>query len=100
MQFFLSTEYQPTCTRLFEDYKNKIEQLIPFAVIEHIGSSAIPHAISKGDLDIYMKYQQKIFCRPLNKLNILILRKNWILYAHMSCVCLSPRNMMSHCKSL
>ncbi|ENX16173.1 hypothetical protein F895_01764 [Acinetobacter sp. CIP 64.2] len=54
MQFLSAPEYQPNCALLFEDYKNKIQQLTPYAVIEHIGSSAIPNAISKGDLDIYI----------------------------------------------
>ncbi|ENX22217.1 hypothetical protein F892_01459 [Acinetobacter vivianii] len=69
MQFFLSTEYQPNCARLFEDYKNKIEQLIPFAVIEHIGSSAIPNAISKGDLDIYIEVSAKDLVLTIEQLN-------------------------------
>jgi GrpB-like predicted nucleotidyltransferase (UPF0157 family) len=30
----------------------QIKRLLPDAVIEHIGSSAIPGAVSKGDLDI------------------------------------------------
>jgi GrpB-like predicted nucleotidyltransferase (UPF0157 family) len=68
MQFFLSTEYQPICARLFEDYKNKIKQLIPFAVIEHIGSSAIPNAISKGDLDIYIEVSAKDFLQTIEQL--------------------------------
>lgn len=38
MQFFPATEYQPHCAQLFEDYKTKIRQLIPFAIVEHIGS--------------------------------------------------------------
>ncbi|ENU92441.1 hypothetical protein F971_02332 [Acinetobacter vivianii] len=68
MQFFLSTEYKPNCARLFEDYKNKIEQLIPFTVIEHIGSSAIPNAISKGDLDIYIEVSAKDFLQTIEQL--------------------------------
>ncbi|CAM3485341.1 hypothetical protein PAMA111031_04255 [Paraphotobacterium marinum] len=38
--------------KLFEKYKNKIQSILPKAKIEHIGSSSIPNAISKGDLDI------------------------------------------------
>ncbi len=54
IQFYSTDQYQQKCERLFEVYKNKIQELIPSAQIEHIGSSAIPHAISKGDLDIYI----------------------------------------------
>lgn len=39
----------------FNSYQKEISTLLPFAKIEHIGSSAIPNAISKGDLDIYIE---------------------------------------------
>lgn len=68
MQFFPAIEYQPHCAQLFEDYKNKIKQLIPFAIVEHIGSSAIPHAISKGDLDIYIEVPAQQFLDAIKDL--------------------------------
>ena len=68
MQFFSAHEYQPNCAQLFEDYKNKIQPLIPFAVIEHIGSSAIPNAISKGDLDIYIEVPTHRFIDAIQQL--------------------------------
>ena len=46
--------YQPQCIALFNHYQAKILLLMPFAQVEHIGASAIPDAISKGDLDIYV----------------------------------------------
>ncbi|UAA83772.1 GrpB family protein [Acinetobacter baumannii] len=36
-------------------YRKQISALLPSAQIEHIGSSAIPNAFSKGDLDIYIE---------------------------------------------
>ncbi|MFW1837368.1 GrpB family protein [Acinetobacter gyllenbergii] len=68
MHFFSAPEYQPNCTQLFDDYKNKIQPLIPFAVIEHIGSSAIPNAISKGDLDIYIEVPAHRFIDAIQQL--------------------------------
>lgn len=69
MQFFPTTEYQPHCAQLFEDYKTKIRQLIPFAIVEHIGSSAmIPNAISKGDLDIYVEVPAQQFLDAIKEL--------------------------------
>ncbi|OEY94898.1 hypothetical protein BJD20_17780 [Acinetobacter proteolyticus] len=67
MHFFSTPEYQPNCAQLFEDYKNKIQQLIPYAIIEHIGSSAIPNAISKGDLDIYIEVPAHQFLDSIEK---------------------------------
>ncbi|ENW80929.1 hypothetical protein F909_02219 [Acinetobacter sp. ANC 3929] len=68
MQFFSALQYQPACKQLFEDYKNKILQLTPFAIVEHIGSSAIPNAISKGDLDIYVEVPAHHFLDTIEKL--------------------------------
>lgn len=54
MRFYEDYEYQPKCLKLFNNYKNIIEGLMPFARVEHIGSSSVPGAISKGDLDIFV----------------------------------------------
>lgn len=71
MQFFPPHQYQPACKQLFEDYKTKIQQLIPFAIVEHIGSSAIPNAISKGDLDIYIEVPSQYFLNSIEQLKML-----------------------------
>lgn len=54
MKFYLPEEYQDLCYTQFQTYKRRISLLLPDAVVEHVGSSAIPGAISKGDLDIYV----------------------------------------------
>lgn len=36
----------------------RIEQLLPDAQIEHVGSSSVPGLLSKGDLDIYIGVEQ------------------------------------------
>lgn len=38
----------------FVYYQRQLLAFIPKAQIEHIDSSAIPYAVSKGDLDIYV----------------------------------------------
>ncbi len=55
MIFFEPEQYQKRCTQLFNLYRKQISALLPSAQIEHIGSSAIPNAFSKGDLDIYIE---------------------------------------------
>ncbi|WP_368572539.1 GrpB family protein, partial [Acinetobacter baumannii] len=55
MIFFEPEQYQQRCTQLFSLYRKQISALLPSAQIEHIGSSAIPNAFSKGDLDIYIE---------------------------------------------
>ena len=59
----------------FNSYQKDISTLLPFAKIEHIGSSAIPNAISKGDLDIYIEVMSEQFEFAIEQLKHLILSK-------------------------
>ena len=69
---FLETEqYQQRCAQLFNSYQKDISTLLPFAKIEHIGSSAIPNAISKGDLDIYIEVMSDQFEFAIEQLKTL-----------------------------
>lgn len=52
MQFYKAGEYQASCENLYRKYELEIAALLPDAIIEHIGASSIPNAVSKGDLDI------------------------------------------------
>jgi len=61
MIFLEPEQYQQRCAQLYNSYKKDISTLLPFAKIEHIGSSAIPNVISKGDLDIYVEVKPEHF---------------------------------------
>jgi GrpB-like predicted nucleotidyltransferase (UPF0157 family) len=54
MIFYSTEEYQQSCETLFARYNVDIQKLLPNARVEHVGSSSIPNAISKGDLDIFV----------------------------------------------
>ncbi|CCN38650.1 conserved hypothetical protein [Vibrio nigripulchritudo SO65] len=54
MKFYQAETYQGICESLFLQYKPKIQERLPDAVIEHVGASSIPGTISKGDLDIFV----------------------------------------------
>lgn len=54
MKFYSPSQYQALCDNWFQRYRKRVRVLLPEAVVEHIGSSAIPGAISKGDLDVYV----------------------------------------------
>lgn len=74
MIFLEPEQYQQRCTQLFNSYQKDISTLLPFAKIEHIGSSAILNAISKGDLDIYIEVipeQFKFAIEQLKTLNFI-----------------------------
>ena len=52
---FLEPEaYQPLARELFHQISAMIRQALPGSRVEHIGSSAIEGAVSKGDLDIFV----------------------------------------------
>lgn len=52
MKFLEAKEYQSGCESKYQYYKSKVQELLPEARVEHIGSSSILDAVSKGDLDI------------------------------------------------
>jgi GrpB-like predicted nucleotidyltransferase (UPF0157 family) len=56
---FLEPEaYQPLARELFHQISAMIRQALPGSRIEHIGSSAIEGAVSKGDLDIFVGVEE------------------------------------------
>ena len=75
MKFHYPEEYQERCEALYLQYKAKITGILTNALVEHIGSSAIPHCISKGDLDIYVAVdflQHKKAIKEIQKLGFTI----------------------------
>ena len=71
MIFLEPEQYQKNCVQLFNSYQKDISTLLPYAKIEHIGSSAIPNAISKGDLDIYIEVMPEQFEFAIEQLKTL-----------------------------
>ncbi|WP_413581786.1 GrpB family protein [Bdellovibrio sp. HCB288] len=55
MRFLEPSEFLPKVEAIFSDLKDKIKMALPNADVEHIGSSAIKGAISKGDLDVLVR---------------------------------------------
>ena len=54
MKFLGPQAYQPWARQLFEQLSATIRRVLPDARIEHIGSSSIQGALSKGDLDLFV----------------------------------------------
>ena len=59
MKFLTPNQYQLEVSRLYEEVREKVHQLLPNARLEHIGASAVPGAISKGDLDVFVGVDRK-----------------------------------------
>ncbi|HLR41977.1 MAG TPA: GrpB family protein [Pseudogracilibacillus sp.] len=53
----------------FNTQKERIKQVIPAADIQHVGSSAIPNSLTKGDLDIQVRVSSKSFIRAVKELS-------------------------------
>lgn len=93
MVFLEPEQYQQRCTQLFNSYQKEISTLLPFAKIEHIGSSAIPNAISKGDLDIYIEVIPEQFEFAIERLKTLnFIEKQNTLRTHELCMLESLNN--------
>lgn len=87
MVFLEPEQYQQRCAQLFNSYQKDISTLLPFAKIEHIGSSAIPNAISKGDLDIYIEVKPDQFKFAIERLKTLnFIEKQNTLRTHELCM--------------
>ncbi|WP_284086236.1 GrpB family protein [Acinetobacter pittii] len=93
MIFLEPEQYQQRCTQLFNSYQKEISTFLPFAKIEHIGSSAIPNAISKGDLDIYVEVKSDQFEFAIAQLKTLnFIEKQNTLRTHELCMLESLNN--------
>ncbi|MDX8154764.1 GrpB family protein [Acinetobacter pittii] len=93
MVFLEPEQYQQRCSQLFNSYQKDISALLPFAKIEHIGSSAIPNAISKGDLDIYVEVKPDQFKFAIERLKTLnFIEKQNTLRTHELCMLESLNN--------
>lgn len=61
MKFLNPDQYQPEAQKLFLELKIQILKHLPFARLEHIGSSSFDNCISKGDLDIFVGVSREKF---------------------------------------
>lgn len=65
MIFLEAAEYQPRVAELYGRLRRRILQAVPQADVEHIGSSAVRGALSKGDLDILVRVKKSDFASAL-----------------------------------
>jgi len=54
-------EVFPTATKIFEIEKNRIKNIFPSAIIEHVGASSVPDLLTLGDLDIQIRTEKNEF---------------------------------------
>lgn len=59
-------DYSEHVNNLFEVLSKELRSILPFARIEHIGSSAVSGSISKGDLDVFVGIDHSYFNQALS----------------------------------
>lgn len=61
--FFREEDNREEVEKLFKAQKDLILKLIPEADVQHVGSTAVPGSLTKGDLDIQVRVQVDLFER-------------------------------------
>lgn len=80
VSFHPTEEFLEKADKAFETEKDKIQDLIPEADVQHIGSTSIPGSITKGDLDINVRVQKEDFEKAVQVLKGMYLinqPENW-----------------------
>ena len=65
----LSSDIQSQINETFLWLESSIKVLLPDATIEHVGSSAIPGALTKGDVDVMVQVEASQFTTARSALN-------------------------------
>lgn len=59
MKFYRPDTFLDNLNRIYSELKIRIHDILPDADVDHVGSSAIHGAISKGDLDILVRINKE-----------------------------------------
>ncbi len=68
VQFKPASEYLELAKKVFEEQKGRITQFLPYADVQHIGSTSIPNSVTKGDLDLVIRVPRKEFKHAVEEL--------------------------------
>ncbi|WP_211747777.1 GrpB family protein [Paenibacillus sp. Marseille-Q4541] len=68
---FARNEYNDKAIELYWQENEKMKERLPHADIQHVGSSAIPGTLTKGDVDIQVRVQKEEFEEAVCVLNAL-----------------------------
>lgn len=68
VKFFNNKSLYEKAEETFFIHKALIEELLPEADVQHVGSTAIPNSITKGDLDIQVRVNANLFPNAVKEL--------------------------------
>jgi GrpB-like predicted nucleotidyltransferase (UPF0157 family) len=60
------SEFRPAVAAAIQQHSAAIQALLPDAEIEHIGSTAVPGALTKGDLDLLVRVPSSRFAEAID----------------------------------
>lgn len=66
MELFESEQCVSRAKATFEEWKTIIETEIPSSHVEHIGSTAICGALTKGDIDLYVEVPEDLHAKAVS----------------------------------
>lgn len=68
VHFLCEKEFRQEVDKLFQEQKQRIQALLPEADIQHVGSTAVPNSLTKGDLDIQVRVPAELFTQAVDTL--------------------------------
>jgi len=68
MTFVSENEVRESVAQLFSQIKQQLSELLPGADIQHVGSTAIPGCLTKGDLDVQIRVSAEVYPEARRKL--------------------------------
>ena len=68
-------EIQDLARAAFDAYRRDVVALLPAAEVEHVGATAVPGALTKGDVDLLVRVPERDFAEA-----VLILRKRYVVH--------------------
>jgi GrpB-like predicted nucleotidyltransferase (UPF0157 family) len=71
VHFLEQSRFHEQAEKTFLEQKKKILRLLPEADVQHVGSTAIPNSLTKGDLDIQVRVPAEMFTAAVEKLSTL-----------------------------
>lgn len=66
MQLFESKQCMDRAKGIFEEWKGIIEAKVPSSSVEHVGSTAIKGALTKGDIDLYVEVPEEAHAKAVS----------------------------------